>query len=157
MARSGRAEYFPFLATFFLFILFSNWSGIIPGAGHMTAFHPPTSTLSVTAAFGIIVFFAVQFAGIREKGWHYFGRFFQPIFVMFPMNLIEELVRPLSLSLRLYGNIYGEEAVVAVLLSMAPTFAPIPMQMLGLLFGFIQALVFTTLASIYISLAMAEH
>jgi F-type H+-transporting ATPase subunit a len=150
-------RYFPCLMTLFLFILISNWSGIIPGAGHFTAFRPPTSTWSVTAGLGIISFFLTQVAGIRERGWHYFGHFFQPIFVLFPLNLIEELVRPLSLSLRLYGNIYGEEAVVAVLLSLAPYFSPIPMQLLGLLFGFIQALVFTTLASIYISLATAEY
>ena len=113
-------RYFPFLMTFFLFILFSNWSGIIPGAGHFKAFHPPTSTWSVTAALGILSFLLTQVSGIREKGWSYFGHFFQPIFVLFPLNLIEELVRPLSLSLRLYGNIYGEETVVAVLLSLVP-------------------------------------
>lgn len=150
-------RYFPFLMTFFLVILFSNWSGLIPGAGHFKAFHPPTSTWSVTAALGIISFFLTQVSGIREKGWSYFGHLFQPIFVLFPLNVIEELVKPLSLSLRLYGNIFGEEMVVAVLLSLAPYFSPIPMQLLGLLFGFIQALVFTTLATVYISAATAEH
>jgi F-type H+-transporting ATPase subunit a len=73
------------------------------------------------------------------------------------LNIIEELVHPLSLSLRLYGNIYGEEMVAAVLLSLAPYFSPIPMQLLGLLFGFIQALVFTTLASIYIAMVTEQH
>lgn len=157
MGPERARRYFPFLMTFFLVILFSNWSGILPGAGYFTAFHPPTSTLSVTAGLAVVSFFLTQISGIRERGWRYFGHFFQPIFIMFPLNLIEELVKPLSLSLRLYGNIYGEETVVAVLLSLAPFFTPIPMQFLGLLFGFIQALVFTTLASIYISQATAEH
>jgi len=75
---------------------------------------------------------------------------------MFPLNLIEELVKPLSLSLRLYGNIFGEETVVAVLLGLFAPLTPVPMQLLGLLFGFIQALVFTTLTAIYIANATAE-
>ncbi|MGD0153763.1 MAG: F0F1 ATP synthase subunit A [Thermacetogeniaceae bacterium] len=156
MGQERARRYFPLLGTLFLFILFSNWSGILPGAGHITGFHPPTSTWSVTAALAIVVFVSVQFIGIREKGWHYFGRFFQPIPLMFPLEVIQELVKPLSLSLRLYGNIYGEEMVAAVLLSLAPYFSPIPMQLLGLLFGFIQALVFTTLTAIYIGQATAE-
>jgi F-type H+-transporting ATPase subunit a len=157
MGPERARRYFPFLMTFFLVILFSNWSGLIPGAGHFKAFHPPTSTWSVTAALGVISFFLTQISGIRENGWGYIGHFFQPIFVLFPLNVIEEFVKPLSLSLRLYGNIFGEEMVAAVLLSLAPYFSPIPMQLLGLLFGFIQALVFTTLATVYISTATAEH
>ncbi len=149
-------RYFPLLATFFLFILFSNWSGVLPGAGHVKGFKPPTSTLSVTAGLAAVVFFTVQIAGIREKGWKYLKHFIEPIPIFLPMTLIEEFVKPLSLSLRLYGNIFGEETVVAVLFSLAPYFSPIPMQMLGLLFGFIQALVFTTLTAIYIANATAE-
>ncbi|MGB9791379.1 MAG: F0F1 ATP synthase subunit A [Thermacetogeniaceae bacterium] len=149
-------RYFPFLATFFLFILFSNWSGILPGAGHVKGFKPPTSTWSVTLGLAVIVFVLVQVAGIREKGLGYLKHFIQPIPVLLPLNIIEELVKPLSLSLRLYGNIFGEEMVAAVLFSLAPYFSPVPMQLLGILFGFIQALVFTTLATIYISVATAE-
>ncbi|MDH7576646.1 MAG: F0F1 ATP synthase subunit A [Bacillota bacterium] len=149
-------RYFPLLASLFLFILFSNWSGILPGAGHVKGFRPPTSTVSVTAGLAIVVFFSVQIAGIREKGLKYFKHFIEPIPIFLPITLIEEFVKPLSLSLRLYGNIFGEETVVAVLFSLVPYFSPIPMQMLGLLFGFIQALVFTTLAAIYIANATAE-
>lgn len=149
-------RYFPFLATFFLFILFSNWSGILPGAGHVNGFRPPTSTWSITIGLAIGVFILVQVAGFREKGIGYLKHFVQPVFILLPLNIIEEFVKPLSLSLRLYGNIFGEETVAAILFSMAPYFSPIPMQLLGLLFGFIQALVFTTLAAIYISIATAE-
>ncbi|NPV28741.1 MAG: F0F1 ATP synthase subunit A [Firmicutes bacterium] len=149
-------RYFPLLATLFLFILFSNWSGVLPGAGHVKGFRPPTSTWSVTAGLAIVVFFSVQIAGVREKGLKYLKHFIEPIPVFLPMTIIEEFVKPLSLSLRLYGNIFGEETVVAVLFSLAPYFSPIPMQMLGLLFGFIQALVFTTLTAIYIANATAE-
>lgn len=149
-------RYFPLLATFFLFILISNWSGLLPGAGHVTGFKAPTSTISVTAGLAIVSFFATQISGFRENGWGYLKHFIQPIFFLLPINIIEELIRPLSLALRLYGNIYGEEAVVAVLFSMVPYFSPIPMQLLGILFGFIQALVFTTLAAIYIASATSE-
>ncbi len=155
MGQERARRYFPLLGTLFLLILFSNWSGILPGAGHINGFHPPTGTLSVTAALAIVVFVTVQGIGIRERGWHYFGHFFQPIFLLFPLNILEELIKPLSLSLRLFGNIYGEEMVAVVLLGL---FAPaaIPMQLLALLFGFIQALVFTTLTAIYIGQATAE-
>ncbi|HHW28970.1 MAG TPA: F0F1 ATP synthase subunit A, partial [Syntrophomonadaceae bacterium] len=156
MGRERARRYFPILATLFLFILISNWSGVLPMAGHVEGFRPPTSTLSVTAGLAIVAFIVTQIAGFREKGIGYLKHFVQPFPAMLPLNLIEELVRPLSLSLRLYGNIFGEEMVVAVLLSIAPYFAPIPMQLLGLLFGFIQALVFTTLTAIYISQATAE-
>jgi F-type H+-transporting ATPase subunit a len=156
MGREQARRYFPLLATLFLFILISNWSGLLPFAGHVEGFKPPTSTLSVTAGLAIIAFVATQIAGFREKCFGYLKSFFQPFFLMFPLNLIEELVRPLSLSLRLFGNIFGEEMVVVVLLGMAPQFAPIPMQLLGILFGFIQALVFTTLTAIYISSATAD-
>jgi F-type H+-transporting ATPase subunit a len=156
LGKERARRYFPILATLFLFILISNWSGILPGAGHFEGFRPPTSTLSVTAGLAIVAFIVTQIAGFREKGFGYVKHFFQPFPVMLPLNLIEELVRPLSLSLRLYGNIFGEEMVVAVLLSIAPYFAPVPMQILGILFGFIQALVFTTLTAIYISQATAD-
>jgi F-type H+-transporting ATPase subunit a len=156
MGHERTRRYFPLLATLFLFILFSNWSGVLPGAGHIIGFHPPTGTWSVTVALAIIVFVMVHYIGIREKGLHYFAHLFEPFFFMFPLNVIEELVKPLSLSLRLYGNVYGEEMVAAVFLGMFAPLTPIPMQLLGILFGFIQALVFTTLTAIYISLATAE-
>ncbi|MDR9756440.1 MAG: F0F1 ATP synthase subunit A [Thermoanaerobacterales bacterium] len=156
MGRERARRYFPILATLFLFILISNWSGVLPMAGHVEGFRPPTSTLSVTAGLGIVAFIVTQIAGFREKGLGYLKHFCEPFIFMLPLNLIEELVKPLSLSLRLFGNIFGEEMVVAVLLSIAPYFTPIPMQLLGILFGLIQALVFTTLTAIYISQATAE-
>lgn len=150
-------EYFPFLMTFFLLILFSNWSGIFPGAGHVSFYKPATSTWSVTAAFAIVVFVVVQVEGIRKKKLKYFKHFFEPFFFMFPLNLIEEFIKPLSLSLRLFGNIFGEEKVTAVLLGLVPYFVPVVMQLLGIFFGFIQALIFTTLAAVYLDLATGEH
>jgi F-type H+-transporting ATPase subunit a len=156
MGQEKARRFFPLLATLFLFILISNWSGLLPFAGHVEGFRAPTSTLSVTAGLAILVFVFIQIAGFREKGFGYIKHFFQPFFIMFPLNLIEELVKPLSLSLRLFGNVFGEEMVVAVLLSLCAPLVPAVMQVLGILFGFIQAIVFTTLTAVYISSATAD-
>ncbi|HHZ16119.1 MAG TPA: F0F1 ATP synthase subunit A [Peptococcaceae bacterium] len=155
--REKAKRYLPLLGTFFLLILLSNYSGLLPGAGHVNGLAAPTSTLSVTAGFAIVVFFATHYYGIKAKGLGYFKHFFQPIFILFPLNVLEEFTRPLSLSLRLFGNIYGEEMVIAGLFSLVPLFLPLPIQLLSLLFGFIQAFVFTLLAAVYINSATAGH
>jgi F-type H+-transporting ATPase subunit a len=126
-------------------------------AGHLPGLAAPTSTLSVTAGFALVVFFCTHFFGIKEKGLGYFKHFFQPVAFLFPLMIIEEFVRPLSLSLRLYGNIFGEEMVTAQLFSMAPFGVPIIMQLLGILMGLIQAFVFTLLTAVYIGGATADH
>lgn len=155
--RAKAKRYLPLLGTLFLLIIISNYSGLLPGAGHIDGLAAPTSTLSVTAAFAIIVFFSTHYYGIKTKGLGYFKHFFQPIFILFPLNVLEEFTKPLSLSLRLYGNVYGEEMVVAGLFGLIPLFLPLPIQFLGLLFGFIQAFVFTLLAAVYINTATAGH
>ncbi len=150
-------RYFPLLASFFILILCSNYSGLLPLAGHLPGLQAPTSTLSVTAGLAIVVFFSTHFFGVKTKGIGYFKHFVQPLPFLLPLNIIEEFVRPLSLSLRLYGNIYGEEMVVASLFALVPFFLPVPMMVLGILFGLIQAFVFTMLAALYIGTAAAEH
>lgn len=150
-------RYFPLLASFFILILASNYSGLLPGAGHTPGLQAPTSAISVTAAFAIVVFFATHYYGFKAKGVKYLKHFIEPIPLLLPINILEEFVKPLSLSLRLYGNVYGEEMVVAGIFSLIPLLVPIPLMMLGVLFGFIQAFVFTLLAALYISGATAEH
>jgi len=150
-------RYFPLLASFFILILASNYSGFIPGASHITGLQAPTSTLGVTAGFALIVFFATHYYGVKTKGLKYFKHFTQPFIFMLPLNIIDELVRPVSLSLRLFGNVYGEEMVIASLFSLIPLFVPLPMMFLGVLFGLIQAFVFTSLAAVYIAGAVQEH
>jgi F-type H+-transporting ATPase subunit a len=157
MGEKNAKQYLPILATFFIFILLSNYSGLLPMAGHLPGLAAPTSTLSVTAGFALVVFFCTHFFGIKEKGLGYFKHFFQPVAFLFPLMIIEEFVRPLSLSLRLYGNIFGEEMVTAQLFSMAPFGVPIIMQLLGILMGLIQAFVFTLLTAVYIGGATADH
>lgn len=156
LGRENAKRFIPFLMTMFMFILFSNYSGLFPGVGHLTGLQAPTSMLSVPAGFAITVFLATHIIGVREHGLHYFKRFGQPFIFFLPLNIIEEFVRPLSLCLRLYGNIYGEEMTIAVLLSLIPLAAPVPMMLLSVLMGFIQALVFTLLTAVYIGNAVSS-
>lgn len=150
-------RYFPLLGSFFILILASNYSGLLPGAGHLPGLQAPTSTLSVTAGFAVVVFFATHYYGLKARGIRYFKHFIEPIPILLPINIIEEFTKPLSLSLRLYGNIFGEEMVVASLFALVPLFLPLPIMLLGVLFGLIQAFVFTMLASLYVASATAEH
>lgn len=156
MGKERAKAYIPLLATFFLFILFSNYSGMLPGMNIIPGMKVPTSEVSVTAALAIITFFSVFILGIKKKGIRFFKHFMQPVAFMLVLNILDELIRPLSLTLRLYGNIYGEEEIIKVLGNMAG-FLPIPMMFLGLLTGGIQAFVFTLLSSTYIAGATEDH
>lgn len=160
----GGEKYTPFVGTLFIYILVMNLLGNIP------FFKSPTSNLSITAALAIVVFVYYHYAGIREAGFknwimHFVG---EPLWLaplMFPIHVIGEFARPVSLSLRLFGNIFGEETVVAVLAGMSIVvikhFIVIPFQWPMMLFGiftaFVQALVFATLTAIYIAIAVERH
>ena len=158
MGKKLARKYFPLFATFFIFIVVCNYSGLLPGAGHFSGFAVPTACLSVTAALGIIAFFTTHTVGIRERGAkHYFKTFIMPVIIMLPINLIEQLVRPFSLALRLYGNIYGEEMVLENLYEIFPLVLPLIMNVLSLLFCMLQAMVFTMLLAIYVSEAIEEE
>lgn len=151
MGREGR-KYIPLIGTLFIFILFLNLSWFIP------EMKPPTMDLSTTAAFGVSTIICVQLIGIKNKGLGgYLKHFLEPIPALAPLNVIEELVKPVSLSLRLYGNMFGEEMVVVILFTLVPLFAPIPIQILGILMGFIQAFVFTLLTTTYIGSMVHGH
>ncbi len=150
----------PFLGTFFLFILVSNYSGLLPGAGEIRGFKPPTSNWGVTAGLAVIIFFSVQYLGIRKKGIGYFKHFVEPWYLsplMLPLGILEELVKPFSLSLRLFANIFGGETVLLALLLAIPYVLPISVLFLELIFGFVQAFIFTLLSAVYIANATAEE
>ena len=158
LGKKMARRYLPIFATFFVFIIVSNYTGILPGFGHMTGLATPTACLSVTAALGIIAFFTTHAVGIRERGFGaYIKTFIMPIAVMLPLNLLEQVIRPVSLALRLYGNMYGEEMVTEQLYEILPIGAPLIMNALSLIFCFIQAMVFTMLLSIYVSEAVGEE
>ncbi|MCR4399859.1 MAG: F0F1 ATP synthase subunit A [Syntrophomonadaceae bacterium] len=146
----------PILATFFLFILTSNYIGLFPGSATIHGFVPPTADWNTNACLALIVFFTVQISGFVAHGSHYLGHFISPHPAFLPLAIIEELVRPLSLTLRLFGNIFGHEMIVSFLVLMAPFLVPMPLVALGVLTGLIQALVFTILATSYVAAATGE-
>ena len=153
MGHKGRA-YFPLIATFALFILVSNLIALIPG------FYPPTANLNTNAALALTVFAMTHFVGIKEHGFSYLKHFMGPILLLAPLmfiiELISHLARPLSLSLRLFGNMYGHEIVLMIFLALVPFLLPVPMMLMGVLVAFIQTFVFTLLAMIYIAGALEE-
>jgi F-type H+-transporting ATPase subunit a len=139
-----------FSGTLFLFIAFSNLLLVVPG------FAPPTASLSTTAALALSVLIAVPLFGITRQGiGGYLKTYVQPSVVMLPFNIISEFSRGISLAIRLYGNVMSGAVIAGILLSVAPFFFPVVMDVLGLLTGLIQAYIFAILATVYISSATA--
>jgi F-type H+-transporting ATPase subunit a len=139
-----------FSGTLFLFIAFSNLLLVVPG------FTPPTASLSTTAALAVSVLIAVPLFGITRQGiGGYLKTYVQPSLVMLPFNIISEFSRGISLAIRLYGNVMSGAVIAGILLSVAPFFFPVVMDLLGLLTGLIQAYIFAILATVYISSATA--
>ncbi len=138
-------RYLTFVGTLFIFIATSNLLAIVP------AYHPPTGSLSTTAALAISVFFAVPIFGIRQQGiWKYLRHYLEPSPFLLPFHIISEFSRTLALAVRLFGNVMSEGMIGAILISIAPFFFPVIMQALGLLTGLIQAYIFAILAVVYI-------
>ena len=153
MGEKGK-PYYPLIATIALFILVSNLLGLVPG------FYPPTANLNTNAAMALTVFAMTHIVGVKEHGIAYLKHFMGPIIwlapLMFVIEIIGHLARPLSLSLRLFGNMYGHEIVLMIFLALVPFLLPVPMMILGVLVAFIQTFVFTLLAMIYIAGALEE-
>ena len=153
MGEEGKA-YFPLIATFALFILVSNLIALIPG------FYPPTANLNTNAALALTVFVMTHVVGFKKHGGAYLKHFMGPIWwlapLIFVIEIIGHLARPLSLTLRLFGNMWGHEIVLMIFLMLVPLFLPIPMMLMGVLVAFIQTFVFTLLAMIYIAGALEE-
>lgn len=140
-----------FAGTLFLFIALSNLLLVIPG------FSPPTSSLSTTTALALSVLVAVPLFGVASRGVRrYLKSYIEPSVVMLPFNIIGEFSRGISLAIRLYGNVMSGAVIAAILLSIAPFFFPVVMNVLGLLTGLIQAYIFAILATVYISTATAD-
>ncbi|RII28651.1 MAG: ATP synthase F0 subunit A [Geobacter sp.] len=153
MGEHGR-PYFPLIATIAIFVLVSNLIGLVPG------FYPPTANLNTTAACAIIVFLSTHIVGVKEHGFHYLKHFMGPIWwlapIMFFIEVIGHLSRPISLSLRLFGNMNGHELVLMIFFGLVPFLVPLPMMVMGVLVSFIQAFVFMLLAMIYIQGSLEE-
>lgn len=151
LGKAHARKYFFFLGSLFIFIIFANYSGILPGMGLTKYMKAPTSSLSTTLGLGIAAFLFLQIAGLANGVKKYFKRFVSPMFFMLPLLVLDEFIKPASLALRLFGNVFGEETVTEELYGIIPIGVPVIMMALSLLFCAIQAVVFTMLVSIYLS------
>lgn len=152
IAQMDPDRYLPFSGTLFLFISLANLLDIIPG------YRTPTSSLSTTAALAICVFFAVPIYGIADSGIRgYLKHYAEPTVLMLPFHIIGEFSRTLALAVRLFGNMMSETMLVAILLTIAPLFLPVLVELLGLLIGQVQAYIFAVLATVYIVSASSNE
>ena len=154
MGTHGK-RFFPLIATLGFFILTSNLFGLIPGL------ESPTANLNTTVAMALVVFFLTHIVGVQIQGMKYFKQFLGPVWwltpLMLPIELVSHISRPVSLSMRLFGNIEGGHIVLFVLFILVPLLVPLPILVLKLLISFIQTLVFMLLSMMYIAGAMEEH
>lgn len=148
----GGRKVFPVLITIFVFILTMNYLGLIPGCD------APTANVNTNAAMAIFVFLYYHYIGIKKWGFGYIKHFMGPVAFLAPLMLVLEfishLARPLSLTLRLFGNIRGEEIVLVLLFTLAPVVGTLPMYFLFILGKTIQAFIFFMLATIYLKGSM---
>src|SRR5690554_5489388 len=145
-------RYLWITGSLFVFIFFLNVSWFIPG------FVPPTTDIMTTAALAVTTIVIVQIMGIKAKGVKgYLANFAQPVPIMLPMNILEEIVKPFSLAIRLFGNMFGEKTVVTILGILLPLLLPVPIMLLGLLMGGIQAFIFTLLSVMYLATQTKGH
>ena len=156
IGEENAKKYFSFVATIFLVILCCNLIGLIPG------FLPPTEYLNTTLALGFFSFAYYNIKGCKEQGvWNYIKHFAGPLwylsFLIFPIEIISNAIRPLSLALRLRSNMMGDHLVLSEFSNLVPAVIPIVFMLLGILVSFIQAYVFTVLSMVYISLAVSHH
>lgn len=146
--------YFPVIGSLFVFIFTSNLIGLIPG------FRPPTDDLNTTLALGVFVFIYYNIAGLRAHGVSYLKHFLGPVLWLAPLMLVIELAshvfRPLSLALRLRGNIMGDHIVLGVFSSLVPYLLPVIFYGLGVFVAFVQAFVFCLMTMVYISLSTSH-
>jgi F-type H+-transporting ATPase subunit a len=146
--REMAKAYGPLIVTLFLFLLLSNWLGLIP---HL---QEPTKDLNTPLSLGVMGFAIAHYAGIKSKGFKaYIKEYFQPIFFMMPLNLIGELAKIVSISFRLFGNVMGGSIIILVVsyLTYNVVLPPLLNAFFGLFVGTIQAFVFTMLTVVYIS------
>ena len=159
MGREWGERLFPLMGSLFMFILVCNFFGLIPG------FDSPTANINTTAACAIPVFFATHYYGIKVHKFKYINHFLGPVrsivalplmMLMFVIELIGHLVRPVTLSVRLFGNMMAKHILLGVLAILAPAVLPTLILALGTLVSLIQAFVFTLLAVLYLAGAVEE-
>jgi F-type H+-transporting ATPase subunit a len=168
MGEKDARRFLPLIGTMFFFILFSNLLSLIPG------FLPPTDTLKTNLVLAVLVFLATHIFGVRAHGIAYFKHFLGPEFpapksvfksghfpfmfpLMLPIEVISHVARPVSLSMRLLGNISADHAVVLAFFGVMPFLVPVPFLLMGVFVSVVQAVVFSLLSTVYIGSAIAHE
>jgi F-type H+-transporting ATPase subunit a len=161
MGRKAARFFLPLISACMFIIFFSNLFGLIPG------FEPPTGNLNTTVAMAIIIFFTTHIFGVKEHGFAaYFSEWMGPIqkwyalplmIFMFFIELVSHVARPVSLSIRLMGNMFADHMVVASFTLLVPILVPVPVLLLGVLVCIVQTAVFCILSSVYIGIAVAHE
>jgi len=148
-------KYLPILLSLWFFILLNNLFGLIPFMA------PATANVNTNAAMAVVVFIATHYYGVRAHGIKYFKQFLGPVPwlapLMLPIELIGHFARVLSLTVRLFGNMFADHLVVAIFLFLVAPFVPIAFMTLGVLVCLIQALIFSILSTVYFSIAVSEE
>lgn len=154
MGAKRAKRYLPMIGTCALFIFFSNIISLVPGLS------APTSSLNITFGCALFVFLMYNYYGFKESGIGYLKHFAGPVWwlapLIFPIEIMSNLIRPVTLAVRLMLNMAVDHLVLGLIVAMVPLFVPIPLMMLGTLVAIVQTLVFCLLASIYVSMA-TEH
>ncbi|MEA2696760.1 MAG: F-type H+-transporting ATPase subunit a [Myxococcales bacterium] len=155
MGEKEARRYLPLVGTLFFFILFSNLLALIPG------FLPPTDTLKTNLGLSVMVFLLTHIFGVRAHGIKYFKHFLGPLWwlapLMLPIELISHIARPVSLAMRLLGNIAADHAVVLAFFAVIPFLVPVPFLVMGVFVSVVQAVVFSLLSTVYIGSAVAHE
>jgi F-type H+-transporting ATPase subunit a len=149
--RKDARPFLPLLGTLFIFLVVANLCGLLPGV------EAPTSKLETPAALALIVFFSVHYFGVRARGIRgYLASFAEPKVIMLPLNILSQVTRTFSLMVRLFGNVMSGEFVIALVVALAGLFVPIPLMVLEVLVGIVQAYIFTVLATVFIGAAVGS-
>lgn len=170
IAGAAARPYVPLFAAFFILILFCNWSGLVPPVGRVEELRAPTSDVNVTIGLALVSFAYFEYQGFRRLGvGGYLGKFFPlgefrngigaggiALFVGL-VELMLEFVKPVTLSMRLFGNIYGGEVALGVITALTIAFIPVGLLGLEVMLNAIQALIFSVLTLIFITLAIESH
>ena len=155
MGEKGR-KFMPLVVGLFIFIFISNQIGLLPSPHSLLK--SPTADLNTNLGLALFVFILVQIVAIKSKGiLGYLKHYCQPMIFFLPINIIEEMAKPITLSFRLFGNIMAGEVVIYVLGLLVPYVLPAGWLLFSVFIGLIQAFIFTMLTISYLSSAMAEH
>jgi F-type H+-transporting ATPase subunit a len=148
MQRDPR-PYTPIVGTLFLYLAVANAMDVVP------LLRSPTARLETTMALALVVFFSVQFYGVRANGLRrYLRRFVEPTPLLAPIHVLSEATRTFALMMRLFGNIMSHGLVLAIVVSLAGLLVPVPIMAFGLFIGWVQAYIFATLAAVYVGAAV---